>query len=49
MIFNDKDKLCHQANNTCHLCGKTCINKARDHSHETGKNRGPACKIYNLR
>ena len=27
---------------------KTCINKVRDHSHETGKYRGPACKIFNL-
>ena len=26
-----------------------CINKVRDHCHETGKYRGPACKICNLR
>ena len=49
MIFNKEDKLCQEANNTCHICGKTCINKARDHCHETGKYRGPACKIRNLR
>ena len=28
---------------------KTCINKVGDHCHETGKYRGPACKICNLR
>ena len=28
---------------------KTCINKERDHCHETGKYRGPACKMCNLR
>ena len=28
---------------------QTCINKVRDHCHETGKYRGPACKICNLR
>ena len=48
MVFN-KDKLYHEANNTCHICGKTCFNKVRDHSHGTSKNRGPACKICNLR
>ena len=49
MIFNNSDKLFHNATNTCHICGKTCINKVRDHCHETGKNRGPACKMYYLR
>ena len=38
-----------KTNNTCHICSKTCINKVRDHCHETGKYRGPACKICNLR
>ena len=48
MIFTE-DKLYHETNNTCHICSKTCINKVRDHCHETGKYRGPACKICNLR
>ena len=49
MIFTEEDKLYHENNNTCHICSKTCINKVRDHCHETGKYRGPACKICNLR
>ena len=49
MIFNEEDKLYHETNNTCHICSKTCINKVRDHCHETGKYSGPACKICNLR
>ena len=49
MIFTEEDKLYHETNNTCHICSKTCINKVRDHCHEIGKYRGPACKIYNLR
>ena len=49
MIFTEEDKLYHETNNTCHICSKTCINKVRDHCHETGKYRGPACKICNLR
>ena len=49
MIFNEEDKLYYETNNTCHICSKTCINKVRDHCHETGKYRGPACKICNLR
>ena len=49
MIFNEEDKLYHETNNTCHICSKTCINKVRDHCHETGKYRGPACRICNLR
>ena len=48
MIFTE-DKLYHETNNTCHICSKTCIKKVRDHCHETGKYRGPACKICNLR
>ena len=47
--FNEEDKLYHESNNTFHICSKTCINKVRDHCHETGKYRGPACKICNLR
>ena len=49
MIFNEEDKLYHETNNTSHICSKTCINKVRDHCHKTGKHRGPACKICNLR
>ena len=49
MVFNIEDKLYHEANNTCHICGKTCIKKDRDHCHETGKYRGPACKMCNIR
>ena len=49
MIFNEEDKLYHETNSTCHICSKTCFNKVRDHCHETGKYRGPACKICNLR
>ena len=36
MIFTEEDKLCHETNNTCHICSKTCIHKVRDHCHETG-------------
>ena len=49
MIFNEEDKLYNETNNTCHICSKTCIYKVRDHCHETGKYRGPACNICNLR
>ena len=49
MIFNEEDRLYHETNNPCHICSKTCINKVRDHSHETGKYRGAACRICNLR
>ena len=37
MIFTEEDKLYHETNNTCHICSTTCINKVRDHCHETGK------------
>ena len=49
MIFNKEDELYHETINTCHKCSKTCINKVRDHCHETGKYRGPACRVCNLR
>ena len=49
MIFNEEDKLYHETNNTCRICSKTCINKVRDHCHETSKYGEPACKICNLR
>ena len=49
MIFIEKDKLYHETNNTCHICSKTCINKVRGHCHETGKYRGLACRICNLK
>ena len=49
MIFTEEDNLYHETNKTCRICSKTYINKVRDHCHETGKYRGPACKICNLR
>ena len=49
MIFTEEDKLYHETNNTCLICSETCINKVGDHCHETGKYRGPACRICNLR
>ena len=49
MIFNNKVKLYHETNNTCHICSKTCISKVRDHCHVTGKYKGPAFKMCNLR
>ena len=49
MIFIEEDKLYHEINNTCHICSKLCINKVRDHCHETAKSRETACKICNLR
>ena len=48
IVFNKKDKVYHEANNTCHICAKTCIYNVRDHCHETGKYRGPECKMCNL-
>ena len=48
IIFIKEDKLYHDTNNTCHICNKTCINKVRDHCHETDNYRGPACNICNL-
>ena len=49
MIFKEEDKFYHETYNTCHICSKTCINKVRDHCHETGIYGRPACKICNLR
>ena len=49
MIFNNENKLYHNATNTCHICSKTFINKVRDHCHEAGKYRAPACTMCNLR
>ena len=37
MIFNKEYKLYGEANNTCHNCGKTCVNKVRDHRHEENR------------
>ena len=48
-IFTEEEKLYHNATNTFHICSKTCINKVRDHCHETVKYRGPACRMCNLR
>ena len=49
MVFDKEEKLHDEANNTCQICSKTCIKKVRDHCHATGKYRGPACKMCNLR
>ena len=48
MTINKEDQLYHEDKNTCHICNKPCINKDRDHCHETGKYRGPACNTCNL-
>ena len=47
-IFNNEDKLYPDANNTCHICSKTCIHKVKYHCHDTGKYRDPACNFCNL-
>ena len=49
MVFNKEDNQYHETNKPCHICGKTFNNKVKDHCLETGKYRGPACKICNLR
>ena len=49
MMFNEEENLYHETNNTCHISSESCINKVRDHCEETGKYRGPACRICNLR
>ena len=48
MLFTEEDKLYHDANDICHICNKNCINKVRDHCHQTGRYRGPACNICDL-
>ena len=48
MLFREEDKLYHDANDICLICNKNCINKVRDHCHQTGRYRGPACNICNL-
>ena len=48
IIFTEEDKLYHDANDICHICNKNCVNKVSHHCHQTGKYRGPACKICNL-
>ena len=48
MIITEEDKLYHDANDICHICNKKCVNKVRDHCHQTGRYRGPACNICNL-
>ena len=48
MLFTEEDKLYHDANDICHICNKKCVNKVRDHCHQTGRYRGPACSICNL-
>ena len=48
MIFTEEDKMYHDANDISHICNKNCVNKVRDHCHQTGRYRGPACNICNL-
>ena len=45
MIFKKEDNLYQETNNTFHICGKVCINKVKDHCHETRKYRCPACNL----
>ena len=44
-LFTEEDKLYHDANDICYICNKNCVNKVRDHCHQTGRYRGPACNI----
>ena len=37
MIFTEEDKLNPDANDICHICNKNCVNKVRDHGHQTGR------------
>ena len=48
MIFTKEDELYQDANDICHICNKNCVNNVRNHCHQTGRNRGPACNICNL-
>ena len=48
MLFTEEDKLYHDANHICHICNKNFVNKVRDHCHQTGRYRGPACNVCNL-
>ena len=47
MIFNKKTNYIMKSITL--VIYAACINKVKDHCHETGKNRGPACKMCNLR
>ena len=29
MLFTEEDKLCHDANDICHICNKNCVNKVK--------------------
>ena len=48
MLFTEEDKLYQDAHDICHICNTNCINKVRDHFHQTGPYRVPACNICNL-
>ena len=48
MLFTEEDKLYHDANDICHICNENFVNKFRDHCHQTGRYRGPACNICDL-
>ena len=50
MIFTEEDKKRHNENNECWICGELLKdNKVRDHCHYTGRYRGPACNLCNLK
>ena len=49
MIFNKEDEVYRETDNTCLIRSKTFTFKVRDHCHETGKFRGPACRMCNLK
>ena len=48
-MFKKENQLYCEANNTCHKCRKSCVNKIRDHCDETGKYRGSKFNICNLK
>ena len=48
MLFTADDKLYHDGKDVCHICNKNSVNKIRDHCHQPGRYRGPACKICNF-
>ena len=48
MLFTEEVKLYLDTNDICHICNKNCVNKVRDHCHQRGRYRGPACNNCNL-
>ena len=50
MIFTEEDKKRHNESNECWICGELLKDdKVRDHCHYTGRYRGPACNLCNLK